>query len=196
MEMVENKIMSSTDCNKTASQFNRLIDSEVNKLRVEFEVFDQTLHCLDEFYFQKVQIQNYKTLTFPLKIIFTLSHGQPVVECVFSINQQVINQNMKSETIIARRFIKDGMIIHGLTPQSICIDCPLSKSVKSAGVKYKCYQEQQKKEKQKNKTTIQQEAISADMLKLKAKCDKMQRAIDLCRKNLLTVQRKLKLEMI
>ena len=92
---------------------------------------------------------------------------------------------MKSETIIARRFIEDGMIIHGLTPQSICIDSPLIKSVKSAGVKYKCYQEQQKKEKQK-KTTIQQEAISSGMLKLKAKCDKMQRAIDLCRKSLLT----------
>ena len=85
---------------------------------------------------------------------------------------------MKTEAIIARRFIKYHMIVHGLTPQSICIDSPLIKSVKNAGVKYKCYQEQQKKEKQKTETTIQQEAISSDMLKLKAKCDQMQRAID------------------
>ena len=56
---------------------------------------------------------------------------------------------MKTEAIIARRFIKYHMIVHGLTPQSICIDSPLIKSVKNAEVKYKCYQEQQKKEKQK-----------------------------------------------
>ena len=75
MEMIESKMMFSTDCDKTASWFNGLIDSEMKKLQVEFKVFDQKLHRLDAFYFQKVQIQNYKTLPFLLKIIFTLSHG-------------------------------------------------------------------------------------------------------------------------
>ena len=69
MEMMESKIMSSTDCDKTASEFNGLTDSEVKKLRVEFKVFDQKLHHLDEFYFKKVQIQHYKTLSILLKII-------------------------------------------------------------------------------------------------------------------------------
>ena len=106
----------------------------MKKLGVKFEVFDQKLHRLDEFYFQ-----NYRTFSFLLKIVFTLSHGQTAVEQWFSINQQVINQNMKSETIIARRLIKDHMIVHGLPPQSICIDSPSIKSIKSVGVKYKCY---------------------------------------------------------
>ena len=113
MEMMESKIMSSDDRGKTVSEFNGLIDSEVKKLRMEFEVFDQKLQRLDKFYFQKVQIQNCKTLSFLLKIMFTLSHGQAEVEHGFSINQQVTNQNMKSETIIARRFIKDHMIVNG-----------------------------------------------------------------------------------
>ena len=106
----------------------------MKKLGVKFEVFDQKLHRLDEFYFQ-----NYRTFSFLLKIVFTLSHGQTAVEQWFSINQQVINQNMKSETIIARRFSKDHMIFRGLTPQSICIDSPSIKSVRSVGVKYKYY---------------------------------------------------------
>ena len=72
MEIMECKIMSSTDFDKTASEFSRLIDSEVKKLPVEFKVFDQKLHCLDQFYFQEVQIRNYKTLPFLLKIIFTV----------------------------------------------------------------------------------------------------------------------------
>ena len=56
---------------------------------------------------------------------------------------------MKSETIIAWRFIKDHMTVHGLAPQSICIDSPLIQSGKSAGVKYKYYQEQQRKKNKK-----------------------------------------------
>ena len=64
MEMMESKIMSPTDCGKTVSEFNGLVDSEVKKLQAEFEVFDQKLHGLDEFHFQKVRIQNYKTLSF------------------------------------------------------------------------------------------------------------------------------------
>ena len=66
---------------------------------------------------------------------------------------------MKSETIIAQRFIKDHMIVHGLTPQSVCIDYPLIKLVKSAGVKYKCYQEQQQNEKQKNEVKYNKRQI-------------------------------------
>ena len=72
---------------------------------------------------------------------------------------------MKSETIIAQRFIKDHIIVHDWTPQSICIGYPLIKSVKSVGVKYQCYQEQQQNEKQKNEATIQPETKSSGMLK-------------------------------
>ena len=44
MEIMESKVMSSTNCDKTASEFNGLTDSEVKKLRVEFVVCDQKLH--------------------------------------------------------------------------------------------------------------------------------------------------------
>ena len=42
-----------------------------------------------------------------------------------------INQNMKSETIIAWRFMKDHMIVNGLTPQSIYTDSPSIESVET-----------------------------------------------------------------
>lgn len=89
------------------------------------------------FTFRKLKIQNYKTLPFLLKIIFTFSHERAAVERGFNINQQLINQNMESEAIIARRFIKDRIILHGLTQQSICIDSSIIKLVKSTGVEYK-----------------------------------------------------------
>ena len=44
---------------------------------------------------------------------------------------EAINQNMKSETIIAWRFMKDHMIVNGLTPQSIYTDSPSIESVET-----------------------------------------------------------------
>ena len=50
-----------------------------------------------------------------MEIIFSLSHGQATMKHGFSINQQVINQNMESEAIFVCRFIKNHMTVHGLT---------------------------------------------------------------------------------
>ena len=44
---------------------------------------------------------------------------------------EAINQNMKSETIIAWRFMKDHMIVNGLTPQSIYTDSLSIESVET-----------------------------------------------------------------
>ena len=60
---------------------------------------------------------------------------------------------MKSETIITWRFIKDHMIVHGLTPQSFCIDSPLIKSIKSAGINVT--KSNKRKKNKKNEATIQ-----------------------------------------
>ena len=58
MEIIESKIMSSTDSDKTASEFNGLIDSEVKKLRVKFELFDYTVWM--NFTFRKFKFKTTK----------------------------------------------------------------------------------------------------------------------------------------
>ena len=47
---------------------------------MEFEEFKEESDRSDNFFFQKVNFQNYETLSFVVKLVFTLSHGQVYVE--------------------------------------------------------------------------------------------------------------------
>ena len=60
---------------------------------------------LDNFSFEKVGIQNYKKLSYIVRVIFVLSHGQASVERGFSVNDSVIDTNMSPESVIFQRLI-------------------------------------------------------------------------------------------
>ena len=56
------------------------------------------------------------TLSYVVKIILTLSHGQASVERGFSINKSLVKVNMKEETIVAKKIIRDYMLANLLKP--------------------------------------------------------------------------------
>ena len=60
--------------------FTSFYSNEFKKFRMEFEEFKEESDRLDNFFFQKVNIQNYETLSFVVKLVITLSHGQVYVE--------------------------------------------------------------------------------------------------------------------
>ena len=59
MEIMESKVMTNY-CDKASSAFNGLTDSEVKKLQVKCEIFDQKLLCLDKFTIQKFKFKTKK----------------------------------------------------------------------------------------------------------------------------------------
>ena len=80
--------------------FTSFCSSEFKKFRVEFEEFKEESDRLGNFFFQKVNIQNYKTLSFVVKLVLTLSHSQASVERQFSVNNQVLDNNMQMMSIV------------------------------------------------------------------------------------------------
>ena len=50
--------------------------------KVEFEEFMEESDWLDNFFFQEVNIKNYENLSFVVKLVLTLSHGQASVEII------------------------------------------------------------------------------------------------------------------
>ena len=89
--------------------------------------------------------------TFILKLIFTLSHGQAAVEWSSSINKNILSQNMKPESIIARETIKYHMLSNKLKPENIILNADMLKAAKGAAQKWKMALEEQQKEKKKVK---------------------------------------------
>ena len=115
------KILTSVQCDKTTQQFTNFIDSQLKLYAEKFRCFDSSTKDLDEFYFNDIDLQSFKELSFLVKIRLTLSHGQASAERSFSVNNTVINVNMSQDSIVAKKIIKYHVISNKLTPESVQI---------------------------------------------------------------------------
>ena len=102
------KQVTSKQCDNTQVQLLEFMDS-VKVNRAEFESYDRKLCRLDEFYFSKVGVEKFPDLCLVIKLVLTLSHGQASVERGFSINQNLVVENLKESSLIVQRIIYDHM---------------------------------------------------------------------------------------
>ena len=84
-----------------------------------FYCFDEETTRLDHFYFKIIMVGHYEVLSFILKIIFTVSHGQASMECGFSLNDSLSQTDITPETIISKRLIKDYILANKITVDKV-----------------------------------------------------------------------------
>ena len=74
---------------------------QYSSLKGEMEVanidFSMKIGRLDDFYFKKMKVSKF----------LTLSHGQTDVERGFSVNNDVLQDNIQEDLIISKRLVKD-----------------------------------------------------------------------------------------
>ena len=107
---MECNILSPTKCDDISNQFSKFLEQDLKKYHLQFEKFDQRCDG-EDFYFNVIQIQKYESLSFVLRLILTLSHGQAAMEWCFGINNNVLTQNMNTETVTARKGYKKSHVI-------------------------------------------------------------------------------------
>ena len=90
--LLEWNILSAIQCDQATQDFRAFLEEDVKMKSEVFDSFDAETTRLDHFYFQVIMVGRYKVLSFILKNIFTVSHGQASVERGFSLNDSV-NQN-------------------------------------------------------------------------------------------------------
>ena len=134
---MECNILSPTKRDDISNQFTKFLEQDLKKYHLEFEKFDQKYDQLDDFYFHVIQIQQYESLSFVLRLILTLSYGQGAIESCFSINNNVLTQNMNRETVIARKVMKDHILSNKLDTATIDVDKSLLKVAGSASTKWR-----------------------------------------------------------
>ena len=71
-------------CDVITTEFKKFLDVEVKTVQRESVIFSQKDDRLDDCYFKVASISKDKDLSFVVKLILTLSHGQASVEHVFS----------------------------------------------------------------------------------------------------------------
>ena len=82
---------------------------------LKFKSFKQSEDRLDQFYFETLEVPAKSSLGKLLQALFVWHNGKAEVERGFSINKDLLENNMKEETIISRK-IKDYMYAYKLEP--------------------------------------------------------------------------------
>ena len=82
----------------------------VNSNRKAFQDFDLNSDRLDRSFSDFIGANNaYQDIWNVLKLVFVLSHGQSFIEHGFSINKQLLVENLKEKSLIALRLIEDHL---------------------------------------------------------------------------------------
>ena len=135
--LIKLKVLDSFCCDKVLVQLVEFVTHEV-KLNIDtFKSFDRYKTKLDVFYFQTIGLDKYKGLKCVMKVILTLSHGQPSIERGFSINKSVFKVNITEESILSKKIVRDHIIANKLEPHAGPISNQLIRSESCARQSYK-----------------------------------------------------------
>ena len=148
---------------KAYDQYSDFIDQKSNCIVLD------NVDRLDELFFQSLEISKFPELSQVAMIIFTISNGQADVERGFSTNAQVIDVNMKVNSMKSQRLVRDHMKKHGQKPSTISIPTKLKKSYQAAHQRYQCYLEEEKKKESSKKVNTVKQLLDSEIYEIKQK---------------------------
>ena len=121
---------------------------------------------LDDFYFKELKVAKYPEFCLVIKIVLTLSHGQAYVERGFSLNNAVLESNMKHDSVVSKRLIQDHLVSNNLKPHTMEINSKLRSSCRQARQRYHTHLEELKKENEHVSSDKAREIISVEIEEL------------------------------
>ena len=138
--------ITSTEADDAKAKFSELCASAKSKHKEQFDTFSREQH-LDVFY-SKIFVGDEKQVPLwkVVKMVLILSHGNASVESGFSVNKELLLENMEEDTIVAQRIVFDAIRVAGMDVTRIDI----SKMIGCVKQSHSAYQtaQQPKKEKQ------------------------------------------------
>jgi len=110
---------------------------------------------------------NYAMLWEVFQIIFTLSHGQAALERGFLMNNGLMVENMKKESLTASRFVYDTVKNSAVHFSEIRLTPRLKRNVRAGRIRYQLHLEDQKKltaesEKARKRKAVQEKIRSVE----------------------------------
>ena len=158
-----------------------LLDAAQKEHKDAFLTFDYRKESVDKFLATFVHGNTrYKNCWNICKLIFTLSHGQASVERGFSVNKELLVQNLQRVSLVSQRIVYDYFFSTEKTLSEFQISNELIKSCKLAHTRYTQSIETNKK------TTVQCEKDRKRKLKMEeiATVKEKKQALESCVKSL------------
>ena len=121
-----------------------------------------------------------------LIFIFTLGRGQASIERGFSINSNMLSENMKEISLVSCHIVKDFMVSNKLKAHQVEINMEMIKAVLSASLKYKTYLKENRKLQAKEKENNVIMLLDQEILGLEEKKKVLSEVCKTCNKKFVT----------
>ena len=106
-KLVDYKQITSSLADKAKQEFRKFKSNIVQEDKVIFRNYVIDKNRLEEFYMKYLKDSTqYESFCYVVKIVLTMFHGQPDVERGFSVNKNLILENMSDESLTAQKFVK------------------------------------------------------------------------------------------
>ena len=104
------QLLTSAESDNAKREFELFIQTEVHQNKDEFSSFDKDKQRLDTFLSKYIsQNADCVHLWKVCKVVFVLFHGQGGVERGFSVNKEILVENMQKESLISQRIVCDQL---------------------------------------------------------------------------------------
>lgn len=134
--MYEKGCITAVAADKCKSQFTDLVSKAASSLRAKFSGFSRSRDRLDAFYFDIIgQDTEYADLFSVVRLVLTLSHGNASVESGFSVNADMLVENLHEDSLVAQRIVYDGVQSAGGVT-SVNIDNAMLSYVRGSHARY------------------------------------------------------------
>ena len=111
--MVDLNQVQEQDCDSITREYRTFLDEVVASNHSTFKEFRCDDERLDTFLSVYLKSDAFNKLWPVCKKLLILSHGQATVERGFSINSQLIVENLKEESVVAQRIVYDAIAAAG-----------------------------------------------------------------------------------
>ena len=162
-KLVEYKKIKPSVPDQVKFEFSHFMSTPVKENRDEFLAFRKEIDRLDEFFLRYIGSKDqFKSLRKLFQIVLIHSHGQAQVECGFTINKQLLDDNISSETLVAQRIVHDHMLSHNIKPYQIEINSRMMELVKNARKSYFLELKEKGLKKLKTSVDVQREKLNEE----------------------------------
>ena len=125
-------ICGATQCDQVLADFSTFYQNELKHAKLNGSKFKKDKDHLDDFYIKELCVLPYKELSFVIKFILTMSHGQAATERGFSINSSAVKANISPEGFITKRLVKGHLLANNLKTHTTQITNPMVRAFKGA----------------------------------------------------------------
>ena len=131
------KLLSSQEADKAKQEYQAFLTSVAVTDQDKFLSHDMDKNRLDSFLSGYMEgVDKFANVWKVCKIIFTLSHGQADIERGFSVNKELLIENMRQKSLVSQRIVCDQLSDYTNQLHEYKIEKKLFLSCKSARLRY------------------------------------------------------------